>query len=185
MSKNIRYLLKTYFLFYLKQKSFIKSIKISLIRTSIYLLQLLQSVYLDYNVSIANQHFEVLIKQLTKKGKVLFSQENPFFSGELINLAQLNLINRYLIRHSKKVVYYEPYICGLTKASLLTSSLISQASSRETSKILIKGSIEGKLDFFKGIKENLILGNYSSLATFSKIEESILKLNNLRILKVL
>ena len=157
--------------------------KISLTRTLLYLLKLLQNVYLDYNVFIASQNFEVLLKQLTKKGKVLFSQQNPFFPNELINITHLNLINKYLIRHSKKIIYYEPYICGLTRASLLTNSLLSQASSRETSKILIKGSIEGKLDFFNGIKENIILGNSSSLATFSKIEESLFKLNNLKILK--
>ena len=183
LSKNIKFLLKSYFLYYLNKKNFIKSIRISIIRTVFYLLYLVKNVYLDYNVSIASQNFEVLLKQFTKKGKIRFAKNTPFFKNELVNIEQLNLINKYLIANSKRIIYYEPYIYGLTRASLLTSSLISQASSRETSRILIKGAIEGKLDFFRGIKENIILGNSSSLTTFNKVEESVLKLNNLKLLK--
>ena len=144
----------------------------------------MKNVYKNYDVSIASQNFEIIIKQLQKKGKIKFSEKKAFFNNELIHRSQLDLINDYFLKNSKKIIYYEPYFHGLTKASLLGSSLLSRASSRETSKILIQSSIEGNLDFLRGIKENVILGNSSSLVTFSKIEESILKLTSLKLLKI-
>jgi DNA-directed RNA polymerase subunit beta' len=52
----------------------------------------------------------------------------------------------------------EPLMLGITKASLSTESFISAASFQETTKVLTQAAIEGKVDFLRGLKENVIMG---------------------------
>ena len=47
---------------------------------------------------------------------------------------------------------------GITRASLATDSFISAASFQETTRVLTEASISGKVDFLRGLKENVIMG---------------------------
>ena len=73
-------------------------------------------------------------------------------------LKQINYINEVLILHKKEIVTYTPLILGITKASLLTESFISAASFQQTVRVLTKAAIEGKTDWLRGLKENVIIG---------------------------
>jgi DNA-directed RNA polymerase subunit beta' len=47
---------------------------------------------------------------------------------------------------------------GITKASLQTESFMSAASFQETTKVLTEAAIHGKVDYLRGLKENVIIG---------------------------
>ena len=47
---------------------------------------------------------------------------------------------------------------GITKSSLETESFISAASFQETTRILTKAAVQNKIDFVRGLKQNIILG---------------------------
>jgi DNA-directed RNA polymerase subunit beta' len=47
---------------------------------------------------------------------------------------------------------------GITKASLTTESWISAASFQETTKVLADAAVAGKIDYLRGLKENVIMG---------------------------
>ena len=49
-------------------------------------------------------------------------------------------------------------LLGITKASLSTESFISAASFQETTKVLTEAAVQGKIDRFRGLKENVIMG---------------------------
>jgi DNA-directed RNA polymerase subunit beta' len=49
-------------------------------------------------------------------------------------------------------------LLGITKASLNTESFISAASFQETTRILTEAAVEGKKDWLRGLKENVIIG---------------------------
>jgi DNA-directed RNA polymerase subunit beta' len=51
-----------------------------------------------------------------------------------------------------------PLLLGITKASLATESFISAASFQETTRVLTEASISGKVDYLRGLKENVIMG---------------------------
>ena len=51
-----------------------------------------------------------------------------------------------------------PLLLGITKASLATDSFISAASFQETTRVLTEASISGKIDYLRGLKENVIMG---------------------------
>ena len=69
-----------------------------------------------------------------------------------------NILNAELENNGKKTVIYEPVLLGITKASLQTKSFISAASFQETTKVLTDAATLGKIDYLKGLKENVIVG---------------------------
>lgn len=54
---------------------------------------------------------------------------------------------------------------GITKASLATESFLSAASFQETTKVLTDAALEGKTDYLRGLKENVIIGKLIPAAT--------------------
>src|SRR5882672_2116433 len=52
----------------------------------------------------------------------------------------------------------EPLMLGITKASLSTESFISASSFQETTKMLTEAAVCGKVDYLRGLKENVIMG---------------------------
>jgi DNA-directed RNA polymerase subunit beta' len=56
-------------------------------------------------------------------------------------------------------------LLGITKASLSTESFISAASFQETTKVLTQAAIEGKIDYLRGLKENVIMGRLTPAGT--------------------
>ena len=52
----------------------------------------------------------------------------------------------------------EPILLGITKAALQSESFLSAASFQETTKVLADAAIRGKVDYLRGLKENVIIG---------------------------
>ena len=61
----------------------------------------------------------------------------------------------------------EPLLLGITKASLSTESFISASSFQETTKVLTEAAINGKVDYLRGLKENVIMGRLIPAGTGS------------------
>jgi DNA-directed RNA polymerase subunit beta' len=70
---------------------------------------------------------------------------------------------------------YTPLLLGITKASLNTDSFISAASFQETTRVLTEAAIEGKSDWLRGLKENVIIGRLIPAGTgFNAYEDMML-----------
>jgi DNA-directed RNA polymerase subunit beta' len=54
---------------------------------------------------------------------------------------------------------------GITRASLNTQSFISEASFQETARVLAKAALRGRIDWLKGLKENVVLGGIIPVGT--------------------
>ena len=117
-----------------------------------------QDVYSSQGVTIADKHIEVIIRQVTSKIQVANPGDTDLLPEDYLDLKQINYINEVLILHKKEIVTYTPLILGITKASLLTESFISAASFQQTVRVLTKAAIEGKTDWLRGLKENVIIG---------------------------
>lgn len=116
----------------------------------------IQKIYYSQGVSIADKHLEIIIRQMTSKVQILEGGQTGLLAGELVELSWIQLIQHKLI---KKEISYEPIILGITKSCLETESFISAASFQETTRILSKAAIQNKVDFVRGLKQNVILGN--------------------------
>nr|YP_010027091.1 RNA polymerase beta'' subunit [Acrostichum speciosum]QOS04096.1 RNA polymerase beta'' subunit [Acrostichum speciosum] len=128
------------------------------------LIDQIRGVYESQGVQISDKHLEIIVCQLTSR--VVASEDgvtNVFFPGELVELLQAERMNRVL----KRSIFYEPIVLGMTKASLNTTSFLAEASFQETTRVLAKAALRGRIDWLKGLKENVVLGHIVPIGTGS------------------
>jgi DNA-directed RNA polymerase subunit beta' len=83
--------------------------------------------------------------------------------------------NREAIEYDKTPAQFEQLLLGITKTSLLTESWLSAASFQETTKVLTKAAIEGRVDRLEGLKESIILGHRIPVGTGTKAYNDMIK----------
>lgn len=123
-----------------------------------YLVDEVQRVYRSQGVDIADKHVEVIVRQMTKKVKVLEPNDTKLLPGEFLELKTLEAENKAVEEAGGVPATFEFVLLGITKASLNTESFISAASFQETTRILTEVAVEGKKDLLRGLKENVIIG---------------------------
>ena len=176
---NLHKLLKTYFNYY-KSSSRTKLIKStglvsnyegsykSLKKVQAFILKSVQGVYESQGVTINDKHLEVIIKQMTTKILIISEGNTPLLRKEVVDLYHIQYINQIIITQEKQPAYYVPLVLGITKASLNNPSFISAASFQETTRVLTKAAIEGRIDWLRGLKENIIIGHLIPAGTGSQ-----------------
>nr|YP_010446763.1 RNA polymerase beta'' subunit [Disporum cantoniense]UTM08584.1 RNA polymerase beta'' subunit [Disporum cantoniense] len=146
---------------------FLIGAELTIAQSRISLVNKIQKVYRSQGVQIHNRHIEIIVRQITSK--VLVSEDgmsNVFSPGELIGLLRAERAGRAL----DEVVSYRAILLGITRASLNTQSFISEASFQETARVLAKAALRGRIDWLKGLKENVVLGGIIPVGTgFQKL----------------
>ncbi|MEB3827845.1 DNA-directed RNA polymerase subunit beta'' [Phormidium sp. CCY1219] len=123
-----------------------------------FLVNEVQSVYRSQGIDIADKHIEVIVRQMTNKVRVDDGGDTTMLPGELVELQQVERVNEAMSITGGAPARYTPVLLGITKASLNTDSFISAASFQETTRVLTEAAIEGKSDWLRGLKENVIIG---------------------------
>ena len=123
-----------------------------------YLVDEVQRVYRSQGVEIADKHVEIIVRQMTKKVKIVDAGDTNLLPGELVELQVFEKENEQAKANDKQPATCEYMLLGITKASLNTDSFISAASFQETTRILTEAAVDGKKDMLRGLKENVIIG---------------------------
>lgn len=123
-----------------------------------YIVNEVQDVYRLQGVKINDKHIEVIIKQMLKKITIIDSGDTTFLKGEQVDKSRLLEKNDEMMAQEKKPALFEPVLLGITKASLATESFISAASFQETTRVFTEASVQGKKDYLRGLKENVMVG---------------------------
>ena len=123
-----------------------------------YLVDEVQRVYRSQGVEIADKHIEIIVRQMTKKVKIIDAGDTNLLPGELIEMQTFEKENKLAEEAGKAPATCEYMLLGITKASLNTESFISAASFQETTRILTEAAVDGKKDLLRGLKENVIIG---------------------------
>lgn len=123
-----------------------------------YILKEVKKVYNIAGAKINDKHFEIIIKQMFSRVKITEVGDSDFIVGEIVSKNQyLNEVDRLkaLKKEPPKAIQV---IKGIKAVALTSESFLSAASFQETSRVLIQAAIEGKIDYLRGLKENVIIG---------------------------
>jgi len=123
-----------------------------------YLVNEVQEVYRLQGVKINDKHIEVVVRQMVRQVSVTDPGDSRFLIGDNVEKWKFEEENQKIIEQGGIPAVAQPLLLGITKASLNTESFISAASFQETTKVLSDASIAGKVDYLKGLKENVIMG---------------------------
>jgi DNA-directed RNA polymerase subunit beta' len=121
----------------------------------VFLVNEIQKIYRAQGVVINSKHVEVIVRQMTKKVRVLQPGDTALLPGELLDASALEKLNK---AGKGEDATSTEVLLGITKASLSTESFISAASFQETARILTDAAIKGRTDEMYGLKENVIIG---------------------------
>jgi DNA-directed RNA polymerase subunit beta' len=123
-----------------------------------YLVNEIQEVYRLQGVNINDKHIEVIVRQMMRWIRVEEVGDTDFLLEEQVDKFRFKEENDRVVGEDGRPARGEPLLLGITKASLSTDSFISAASFQETTRVLTEASISGKVDYLRGLKENVIMG---------------------------
>ena len=123
-----------------------------------YLLVEMQKVYRSQGVIIADKHFEVIIRKMFSKVRILESGDSKLLPGDLVERLTLLNINEQLVEQGLEPARSVPELLRITKSALETDSFLSAASFQHTIKELSRAAVQGAEDRLCGLKENVIIG---------------------------
>ncbi len=123
-----------------------------------YLVNEVQEVYRLQGVNINDKHIEVIVRQMLRRLEILDSGETDMVIGEQVTRESFLRRNQEAETEGKAPATGRPILLGITRASLSTDSFISAASFQETTRVLTQAAVSGKVDYLRGLKENVIMG---------------------------
>jgi DNA-directed RNA polymerase subunit beta' len=123
-----------------------------------FLLNEIQKIYSSQGIDINDKHFEIIIRQMLRRVKIKDPGDSQFTPGEIVDRFFVDKVNKELRAQGKKPATYEYTLLGVTRSALYSDSWIAAASFQETPKVLVQAAIESKIDYLKGVKENIIVG---------------------------
>ena len=126
--------------------------------TEKYIVQEVQRIYSSQGASIHDKHIEVICRQMFSRVRVKEAGDSRFIEGEVVERPTFVEENRKLKKQEKKPASAVQLLLGVSKVALTTESFLSAASFQETSRVLIRASLEAKEDRLRGLKENVIIG---------------------------
>ena len=170
---NPHEILEIFFNYTLEGNGVYEAALVGLQQAQAFLVNEVQSVYQSQGIDISDKHIEVIVRQMTSKVRVDDGGDTTMLPGELVELRQIETVNEAMAITGGAPAQYTPVLLGITKASLNTDSFISAASFQETTRVLTEAAIEGKSDWLRGLKENVIIGRLIPAGTgYNAYEDS-------------
>jgi DNA-directed RNA polymerase subunit beta' len=123
-----------------------------------YIVNEIQEVYRLQGVNINDKHIEVIVRQMLRWVKIKEVGDTEFLLDEQVDRFRFTDENERVSAEDGEPAQAEPLLLGITKASLSTDSFISAASFQETTRVLTEAAISGRIDYLRGLKENVIMG---------------------------
>lgn len=123
-----------------------------------YIIKEIQNIYVSQGAQIHDKHLEVITRQMFSRVKIKDPGDSRFTTSEIVERARFLEENASLKKEKKKIAKGNLVLLGISRVALTTDSFLSAASFQETSRVLIRASLEGKEDKLRGLKENVIIG---------------------------
>jgi DNA-directed RNA polymerase subunit beta' len=145
-----------------------------------YIVQEVQHIYASQGQTINDKHLEIIARKMFSKVRIIDGGDTDLLAGEVVDVSDVRravaAMNKSKSKKTKKEPTSEQLLLGLTRVSLATESWLAGASFQETIRVLVEAATTGKIDYLKGLKENVIIGRlipagHTYRERFEKAEE--------------
>ena len=137
-----------------------------LAQTQCYILTEISRVFMSQNSNhIADKHLEGVIRQMFSRVRIVDAGDSKFVDGDFISKQTLAQANQQLLADGKKPATWNQLVLGIAKISGLSDSFLTAASFQNTTQILVRSAIWGRVDKLQGLTENVILGRKIPIGT--------------------
>ncbi|HHX58520.1 MAG TPA: DNA-directed RNA polymerase subunit beta' [Candidatus Moranbacteria bacterium] len=143
-----------------------------------YIVKDVQEIYQTQGEGIDDKHIEIIVRQMLSRVQISDPGETEFLAGDIVEYENFVEANRIAQEGGKEEAKGDRLVFGISKVALSTDSFLSAASFQETARVLIDAATQGKVDYLRGLKENVIIGKlipagtgYTSLQEFTENRE--------------
>jgi DNA-directed RNA polymerase subunit beta' len=133
--------------------------------TALFLVDEVQAIYKGQGVNTNDKHIEVIVRQMLKFVKITDSGDSDLLEGDLVASHSFDVVVKDHEKRKLKPPKAEHVLLGISKASLFSESFLSASSFQETTKVLTNAAVEGRVDYLRGLKENVIIGRLVPVGT--------------------
>ncbi len=130
-----------------------------------HLLEAMIDVYRSHGIEVDAKHFEVIIRQMLSHVRITDAGDTDFNINQDVARETLTLENAKVNESGGQPAMFEPLVRGISKIALTTDSFLSAASFQQTTNVLTKAALSGKVDRLRGMKECLIAGKLMPAGT--------------------
>ncbi|MBI4426234.1 MAG: DNA-directed RNA polymerase subunit beta' [Candidatus Kerfeldbacteria bacterium] len=123
-----------------------------------YVIREIQYIYSSQGQKLNDKHIEIIVRQMFSRNYVVDAGETDLLAGEILEKTAADAAIAEAVANKQQAAKVEQLLLGITKASLTTESFLSAASFQETARVLIDAAVSGKVDYLRGLKENVIIG---------------------------
>ncbi|GAB4156734.1 MAG: DNA-directed RNA polymerase subunit beta' [Candidatus Dojkabacteria bacterium] len=123
-----------------------------------YVIDHVQAVFAEQGVPLDDIHIEVIVRQMSKLGMVLDPGDSTYLVGSLVNQFTALATNQKLRDEGKNIALVVPRLLGIKTIALKTESFLSAMSFQEQVRVLTESAITGRVDYLRGMKENVMIG---------------------------
>ncbi|MFA6410470.1 MAG: DNA-directed RNA polymerase subunit beta' [Candidatus Buchananbacteria bacterium] len=126
--------------------------------TQRYVVDEIQLIYSSQGQKLDNRHIELIVKQMFSRVLIKTTGDTELLASQKMEKDEMLDVNDRIRQTGGAEAEFEELLLGISKVSLSTSSFLSAASFQETSRVLINAAVEGRIDYLRGLKENVIIG---------------------------
>ncbi len=123
-----------------------------------YVVKGIQLVYQSQGIRIEDKHIETIVKKMFDKIKVTKVGGTTFTFNETVSQFYFDEENKLVETNGGEKAEGQRLILGITRSALYTDSFLSAASFQTTTGVLTDAASKGKIDYLRGLKENVIIG---------------------------
>ncbi len=123
-----------------------------------YLVEEAQRVYRSQGVKVHDKHFEVIVRQMLQKVKIVSPGDTKLLIDDVVDRWQYQQANDEVRVNDGEPATATPILLGISRVSLMSQSFLAKASFQETERVLTDAALQGSVDHLTGLKENVIIG---------------------------
>jgi len=138
-----------------------------------YTINNIQKVYSEQAASVADVHIEIIVAQMARLVEIVDPGDTNLLLGEFKDKYAILNLNKELEAAGKKPVRFKPRLIGVKAASLKKDSFLSAASFQEQVRVLSDAAVVGKIDYLRGLKENVIIGKLVPVGEHAKLAKDL------------
>ena len=136
-----------------------------------YIIDEVQKVFYEQGISVMDVHFEVIVRQMARLGRVMYPGDTDSLMGAVVNRFIANVKNEILRENGKHVAWIKPLFLGIKLSSLVTEGFLSAMSFENQVRVLTDTAITGKVDYLRGMKENVMIGKRIPVGEEARIDD--------------
>jgi DNA-directed RNA polymerase subunit beta' len=128
-------------------------------RVQEYLIAEISRVYELNSSPVSRKHLEIIVRQMFSRRRIITPNGTRFTTGQIIENVEFVKENERAVADGELPATAKTILIGISQVSLTSKSWMSAAAFERTTSTLVNKAIQGGTDEFRGLMENVMIGN--------------------------